>query len=47
MYRPLIWLAESGPVFEYPFFWYSLLGAAKGWGWEIDPTGEISNWGPV
>jgi len=47
MYLPLIWLSEQGRVFNYLFDWYSLLGAAKGWGWEVDPSGDITSWGPV
>jgi len=45
MYRPVIWLAETAPVLDY-FAWYSLAGAADGWGWEIDLDGHFIQFGP-
>ena len=46
MYRPIIWVAETAPVLDY-FAWYSLAGAAKGWGWEIDVDAHIIAFGPT
>ncbi len=37
VYRPMLWLLKNGPDFLfYALSWYSLVGVADGWGWEID-----------
>ena len=46
IYRPIIFIAETYPVLDY-FAWYSLAGAAKGWGWTIDVDGHFVDWARI
>jgi len=41
-YRPLMWTMEDGPApASDAIVWYSFVGAAKIWGWEVDPDAHI------
>ena len=45
-YRPLVWTMENGPGLALDALaWYSLVGAADNWGWEIDLDGHFFQFG--
>jgi hypothetical protein len=46
-YAPMIWTLNHGPdVLFNAVSWYSLIGAADGWGWEIDFSAQFVGFGP-
>jgi hypothetical protein len=48
VYAPMIWPLNNGPDFLFDAIsWYSLVGVAEGWGWEIDLTGHFIEFGPT
>jgi hypothetical protein len=48
VYAPMIWPLNNGPTFLFDAIsWYSLIGVAEGWGWQIDLTGNLIEFGPT